>query len=304
VLDRPGSPHSKHKTPFNPQFQCSRPPALSRSTARQAHFGTRSPQSSSARFTPQQAENSFQSPISMLSTACSVQKYCPASPFWNPLPPILERQVHPTASRKRPPTIKCQHDSTRLSADGTLPAPFWEFALSTAGSPYRLRPHRQSALPGCPNGSRKPLVDPTPNPQKMNPTPGKNPDQVHPTASSKSLPACESQQNSMLRPPESTALDRFGEKHSPTPGPSTFSASSSRPGNKQVENLRPLGPENCRRSPYSWNEGSQCRVSFGFQGPSLRPSCNDGSSTPSPPPPFTICCSTPTLTTFLQESFH
>src|ERR1039458_2585403 len=29
----PGSPHSKQKTPLNPQFQCSQPPALSRSTA-------------------------------------------------------------------------------------------------------------------------------------------------------------------------------------------------------------------------------------------------------------------------------
>src|ERR1039458_8492202 len=99
----------------------------------------------------------------------------------------------------------------------------------------------------------------------MNPTPGKNLDQVHPTASSGSSRHSKVNKTRCSAPPESTVLDRFGEKHSPTPGPSTFSASSSRPGNKQVENLRPLGPENCRRSPYSWNEGSQCRVSFGFQ---------------------------------------
>jgi hypothetical protein len=42
------------------------------------------------------------------------------------------------------------------------------------GSPHRLRRHRQSALPGIPNGSRKLLVAPAPeSPQKMNPPPAR-----------------------------------------------------------------------------------------------------------------------------------
>ncbi len=55
----PGSPHSKQKTPLNPQFQCSPPPALPQKYCRQSHFGTHSAPRWSARFTPQQAEDSL-----------------------------------------------------------------------------------------------------------------------------------------------------------------------------------------------------------------------------------------------------
>jgi hypothetical protein len=58
VVETPGSPHSKQKTPFNPQFQSSRPFPLHRSTDGDP-FWNPLPQAHSARFTPQQAEDSF-----------------------------------------------------------------------------------------------------------------------------------------------------------------------------------------------------------------------------------------------------
>jgi hypothetical protein len=115
----------------------------------------------------------------------------------------MGRPVSPDASPPTPRTagdypharltprqdVNAPHDQTSTRFDPSLSRRYPPCSIWGMRPFHSLRRLRQSALPGSPNGSRKPLVDPTPNPQspKMNPSPAKIPARFTPTARSSYL---------------------------------------------------------------------------------------------------------------------
>ena len=124
------------------------------------------------RFTTQQGEDSSNSPISMLSSACSAQKYCRQAHFGTH-PPHAGAPGSPHSKQKKPliPQFQCSHPPA-LPKSTTAGNPIWQPTAPHDGAPGSPHSKQKTPLiprfqcsrpPALPKGTvANPILEPTP----------------------------------------------------------------------------------------------------------------------------------------------
>jgi hypothetical protein len=134
----PGSPHSKQKTPLNPQFQCSRPPALSRSTAGKPILEP-TPPNPGAPGSPHSKQKIPLNPQFQCSPSPALPKSTAGKPILEPAPPNPGAPGSPQSEQQIPLP-------PGQSVDLKLLSPKHRFCIRARLQPCRYRTRKTGAL--------------------------------------------------------------------------------------------------------------------------------------------------------------